>query len=289
MKTIVASDAGAAEILSFFAKKNKNEYNYLLKGTAKKIFKKNLGNFKTTSFKESLKKTKLYICGTGWQSDIHIEIIKATRFKGTKVIAYLDHWTNYKKRFLKNKKYYFPDEIWVGDEEAYKIAKKTFNIKIKKKTNFYLTHIKKKIKDKFVEKKKLSKTINILYVTEPTSKVKNKLKLYKYDYDEFSSLSFFLDKIKFLYKNFKIRLKTHPSESLKKYDNILKKYDYNIKACSSENLLNEIKKSDIVVGCNTLALHIALEAKKDVLCSIPTKQKSLLPFKQIRYLRNLVK
>ena len=269
-------------------KKNKNEYNYLLKGTAKKIFKKNLGKFKTISLKESLKKTKLYICGTGWQSDIHIQIIKATRLKSTKVIAYLDHWVNYKKRFLKNKKYYLPDEIWVGDEKAYKIAKKTFNIRVKKKTNYYLNYVKKKIKGKYEKKKKLPKTVNILYVTEPTSKVKKKFKLNKYDYDEFSSLSFFLDKIKFVYKDFKIRLKIHPSENLIKYNKILKKYNYNIKVCNSENLLNEIKNSEVVVGCNTLALHIALEAKKDVLCSIPTKQKSLLPFKQIRYLRNLV-
>ncbi len=288
MKTIVASDAGAAEILSFFAKKNKNEYNYLLKGTAKKIFKKNLGKYKTISLKESLKKTKLYICGTGWQSDIHIQIIKATRYKDIKVIAYLDHWVNYKNRFLKNNKYYLPDEIWVGDEVAYKIAKKIFSIKVKKKINYYVNHIKKNFKDKSVKKKDLSKNINILYVTEPTSKVKDKWKINKYDYDEFSSLIFFLDKIKFVYKDFKIRLKTHPSENLKKYNNILKKYDYNIEVCNSTNLLNEIKNSEVVVGCNTLALHIALVVKKDVLCSIPTKQKSLLPFKQIKYLRNLM-
>ena len=198
MKTIVASDAGAAEILSFFAKKNKNEYNYLLKGTAKKIFKKNLGKYKTISLKESLKKTKLYICGTGWQSDIHIQIIKATRYKDIKVIAYLDHWVNYKNRFLKNNKYYLPDEIWVGDEVAYKIAKKIFSIKVKKKINYYVNHIKKNFKDKSVKKKDLSKNINILYVTEPTSKVKDKWKINKYDYDEFSSLIFFLDKIKFV-------------------------------------------------------------------------------------------
>ena len=80
----------------------------------------------------------------------------------------------------------------------------------------------------------------------------------------------------------------YPSENLKKYNNILKKYDYNIEVCNSTNLLNEIKNSEVVVGCNTLALHIALVVKKDVLCSIPTKQKSLLPFKQIKYLRNLM-
>ena len=289
MKTIVASDAGAAEILSFFVKKKKYEYNYLLKGSAKKIFKKNLGKFNTISLKDSLKKTTLYICGTGWQSDIHIQVIKAARSKDIKVIAYLDHWTNYKNRFFKNNEYYFPDEIWVGDEKAYKIAKKTFNIKVKKINNYYLDYIKKEFECKFTKNKKLLKKTNILYVTEPTSKVKNnQWKLNKYDYDEFSSLIFFLNKIKFIYKNFKIRLKTHPAENPKKYNYILKKYNYNIQINKTSNLINEIKNSEVVVGCNTLALYLAIVAKKNVLCSIPTKQRSLLPFKQIKYLRNLV-
>jgi hypothetical protein len=289
MKTIVASDAGAAEILSFFVKKKKYEYNYLLKGSAKKIFKKNLGKFNTISLKDSLKKTTLYICGTGWQSDIHIQVIKAARSKDIKVIAYLDHWTNYKNRFFKNNEYYFPDEIWVGDEKAYKIAKKTFNIKVKKINNYYLDYIKKEFEYKFTKNKKLLKKTNILYVTEPTSKVKNnQWKLNKYDYDEFSSLIFFLNKIKFIYKDFKIRLKTHPAENPKKYNYILKKYNYNIQINKTSNLINEIKNSEVVVGCNTLALYLAIVAKKNVLCSIPTKQRSLLPFKQIKYLRNLV-
>jgi len=289
MKTIVASDAGAAEILSFFVKKKKYEYNYLLKGSAKKIFKKNLGKFNTISLKDSLKKTTLYICGTGWQSDIHIQVIKAARSKDIKVIAYLDHWTNYKNRFFKNNEYYFPDEIWVGDEKAYKIAKKTFNIKVKKINNYYLDYIKKEFECKFTKNKKLLKKTNILYVTEPTSKVKNnQWKLNKYDYDEFSSLIFFLNKIKFIYKDFKIRLKTHPAENPKKYNYILKKYNYNIQINKTSNLINEIKNSEVVVGCNTLALYLAIVAKKNVLCSIPTKQRSLLPFKQIKYLRNLV-
>jgi len=289
MKTIVASDAGAAEILSFFVKKKKYEYNFLLKGSAKKIFKKNLGKFNTISLKDSLKKTTLYICGTGWQSDIHIQVIKAARSKDIKVIAYLDHWTNYKNRFFKNNEYYFPDEIWVGDEKAYKIAKKTFNIKVKKINNYYLDYIKKEFECKFTKNKKLLKKTNILYVTEPTSKVKNnQWKLNKYDYDEFSSLIFFLNKIKFIYKDFKIRLKTHPAENPKKYNYILKKYNYNIQINKTSNLINEIKNSEVVVGCNTLALYLAIVAKKNVLCSIPTKQRSLLPFKQIKYLRNLV-
>ena len=32
---------------------------------------------------------------------------------GKKVISYLDHWTNYKQRFIRNNKLYLPDEIWI--------------------------------------------------------------------------------------------------------------------------------------------------------------------------------
>ena len=39
------------------------------------------------------------------------------------VISVIDHWINYKKRFFRNNKIFFPDELWVTDNYAYKIAK----------------------------------------------------------------------------------------------------------------------------------------------------------------------
>ena len=41
-----------------------------------------------------------------------------------KLIAYIDHWVEYKKRFLKDNKLIRPDEIWVSDKYAFFEAKK---------------------------------------------------------------------------------------------------------------------------------------------------------------------
>ena len=61
-----------------------------------------------------------------------------------KTISFIDHWINYKKRFYRNNKYIFPDEIWVTDMNALKLANKTFSkIDVKLKKNYYISYLKK--------------------------------------------------------------------------------------------------------------------------------------------------
>ena len=275
MKTIVASDAGASEILSFFAKKNKNKYNYLLKGTAKKIFKKNLGKFKTISLKESLKKTKLYICGTGWQSDIHIQIIKATRLKSTKVIAYLDHWVNYKKRFIRNRRKVLPDMLISSDKNSYKISKKIF-----KKTTIIkcINYYEKKIIEKI---KKLKEGEKILYFLEPFN---NKI--------EFMALKIFFQKLKKLKTiNKSIILKIHPSEKKNKYIKFLKKYEnFKVVLDNKSSIEKLISSAKYIFGLESNALAISQKANKKVFTILPLyNRKFRLPFKKIKNINKFKK
>ena len=60
------------------------------------------------------------------------------------VCAYLDHWVNYKQRFILNKKLILPNEIWVSDTLAYTIAKETFQNKLKIKKLKIIISIKQK-------------------------------------------------------------------------------------------------------------------------------------------------
>ena len=60
-----------------------------------------------------------------------------------------------------------------------------------------------------------------------------------------------------------ITLRPHPSEKIKKY-NWIKKFDkVNLKFSKNKSLLEDIFYSDIVVGCETMAMVIALLAKKE--------------------------
>jgi len=61
-------------------------------------------------------------------------------------MSFLDHWVNYKERFVRNKKFILPDYLIVTDEESKKLAARIFNkkqTKLIKIINPYLENIKK--------------------------------------------------------------------------------------------------------------------------------------------------
>ena len=155
---ISSNDAGGAELLSEYVVNNKNEYLFFLTGPSIKIFAKKIKNLKISNFNESTHKLSLVISSTGWATKNEINIIHKCKIKKIKACAFLDHWINYKKRFLRNNKLVLPDEIWVGDNLAFKLAKKLLKIMskfLKKKIIILLRQksflIKKKVKKKLLK------------------------------------------------------------------------------------------------------------------------------------------
>lgn len=185
-----------------------------------------------------------------------------------------------------------PDEIWVGDRKAKEIAQNFFpTLSIKLKKNPYFEDVKSQVKtvrSKIGNKKYTS----ILYVTEPISNwaIHNHGNEHYLGYTEKTALLFFMDNThKMGFKNPIVRIKLHPSEPVGKYDEIIKKSKLNISVSKGKDLINEINKSDIVIGCNTMALVVALLLKKRVFCSIPVSGiPHPLPFSRIKYIRDLV-
>ena len=64
------------------------------------------------------------MCSTGTSSDYEKKAMLLARKYNKKVITYLDHWVEYRERFMIRNKIFRPDEIWVSDKYAFKIAKK---------------------------------------------------------------------------------------------------------------------------------------------------------------------
>ena len=124
----------------------------------------------------------------------------------------------------------------------------------------------------------------ILYLCEPLdSHYKNKS-----FYNEKECINIFFQKIKKLGKIKKITFRPHPYESIKKYNWVLAlKKEFNITIKRNENILNEIINSDIVVGCNTVALYLAVIANKKVYTSIPNGYFCDIPSKKIDYLNKI--
>lgn len=141
---IVSHDAGGAELLSNWLLSNHDtSYLYQLSGPAIEIFQKNLGAINLVSSAQLFDKCNSLICGTSWQSTLEVQAIKKFKKEGKRTVAFLDHWVNYRERFLLDNKLILPDEIWTADLYAEQIARKCFpSTMIKKK----LMRILKKLK-----------------------------------------------------------------------------------------------------------------------------------------------
>ena len=127
---VVCCDAGGADVIScwLYISKFKN-FDFYLSGPSIKIFKSKLKKINQKK-RITLKKYDLIITGSSLKSIHEIEIIKKAKKLNILTVTFMDHWVNYKKRFFRRKKYFFPDIFVVMDSCAKKIAQKTFVNKI---------------------------------------------------------------------------------------------------------------------------------------------------------------
>ncbi len=284
---IVANDAGGANIILAWIKSKRLKFNTYLSGPAEKIFSGyNNKSYKKNSLSELIKDSDLIITGSGWQSNLEYNAIKKAKLERKKVITFLDGWTNYKERFIRKSTIILPDEVWVQDKYAYKIAKeklKKIN-KIKIVNNPYFKEIILKLKK---SKKKKNSLLNILYVTEPINKKG------KNNYKEFLPVRFFLKNIeKITNKRInKISIRTHPAEKKDKYNFLIKEFkNLPIKINMNKELYKDILENNWVVGCNTTPMIVGLLSKKKVYSSIPPNfSETKFPLKGIIKIKNIIK
>lgn len=280
MICISSNDAGGAEILSAWIKRNKNNnYVFNLSGPALKIFKKKM---KIKKNYKDIKKIKIkimkIITTTSKTSLQEINALKFAKKKKINSISILDHWVNYKERFQRNFKTILPNEIWVTDKKSLSIAKKKFKVPIKLKKNFYFIDEVKKIRKINSKEKK-----QILYVNSHLKNI----------FLEKKRILFFLNHINKIDQNCVIKIKPHPNDNLKKFNWIKKKFNSLSISISKKNekLEKLIKESKLIVGCNSMAMVIAYLCKKKVYNALPPNDKKmLLPISipNLKLLKNVI-
>lgn len=290
---IVCHDAGGAELVSNYVKNNKGKYFYVLSGPAIKIFKKNISNkIKVLDLAEAEKKTKKLLCGSSFVSKLERKAIIKFKKKKKETTVFFDHWTHYKKRLIYKKSIILPEKIWVSDKYAFSLCKSNFpKTKIVLKKNFYIENIKNEIKyKKYKNVITTKKYNNILYVSEPISEFKNKIKNFNYKNSlEYKTFKFFTNNIEILKMNkLKIIFRIHPLEKISKYKWLFG-LGLNIEFSKKKSLISDVLQSKIVVGRQTMALVVALAAKKKVIsCIPPNEQRCCLPYKGIKELRDMI-
>ena len=207
----------------------------------------------------------MLISGTGWQTDIEYSARKFAKSINIPSIAVLDHWTNYKERFVFNGRELYPDHILVSDKYAEALAQKDLpNITITQLSNLWLDNIVHKYKKNISLKSNFELPTKLLYFTEPYRQKWGDSKLIP----EFQALKYFSDKIDLLVKNKlistknkieSINIKTHPSEDISKYA----KFIYSLGLPGDlyinkyESLENSLLNAQIAFGCETQALVVA--------------------------------
>ena len=97
--------------------------------------------FRNTNLEQSIKKCDWAITGSGLSKHEYLGI-KYSKNNRKFVVTFLDHWIHYKLRFIRGNIIQYPDEIWVGDIYAYKMALELFeDIPIIYQENMYIENI----------------------------------------------------------------------------------------------------------------------------------------------------
>ncbi len=286
---VVAHDAGAANHIAAWLGGNRRE-NYFgaLDGPAKAIFAERCPWLENGRFEKLIPASRVLISGTGWASTLEHDARRLAKDAGCRSIAVIDHWTDYRERFTRSGQEILPDEIWVSDDYAEQLAQREFpSIKVSRLQNAYLERLAGEVREMQVSSSG-ARPDKVLYLLEPIRDEWGALP----QAGEFMALEFFIDHLAALGldESASIRLRPHPSDPSGKYDRwISARPGLNLTLDDTRSLAASLAWADVVVGCQTYAMVVALAAGKQVVCSIPPGMpRCVLPQKNITHLARLV-
>lgn len=290
---LVSHDAGGAEILSSWLNRAHCPASVVVAGPAESIFRRKCPQAELLSLDEALAKSTWVLSGTGWQSGFERQAIARGRALGKKTVAFLDHWVNYRERFDEGGRSVLPDEIWVGDVDAERIARPLFEqTPVFLKSNPYVDDLLTEIANKHTAESE-SVMNRILYVCEPIAdharaRFGNE---HHWGYTEQDALRFFLNNVTTLgLPADAITIRPHPFEQEGKYKWADGLSPLPIEFGGGKTLLEETLTCDIVVGCESMAMVVGLLAGKRVICAIPPGGRPCqLPHGDIEHLQQLVR
>ena len=280
---VACNDAGSANLIIDWLKAMPAvSVRAHLDGPAKELWYRVFPETVNYNINDALQGCAMLLSGTGWASNLEHNARKAALKKGVFTVAVIDQWVNYEERFNREGAKILPDEIWVVDEFGFALAGAKFpNTRIRLLPNYYMDE-QVKIVQKHQRETVDTEMVNILYALEPI----------RQDWIENQSCPGEFQALDYLVNNSNkisnIRLRVHPSESSDKYLNWISKQNLKIHMSENNSLGQDIAWSDVVVGCQTYVLVVALTASKRVISTLPPYAPPLLlPYPEIEELRRL--
>lgn len=280
---VVAHDAGGANLLASYCKRKPDNYRYYLKGPAKEIFKKSLSIESEDNLDSFISECHIFLCGTSGRSDLERTVIAHARILKKETTAILDHWVNYRERFVQSGKLVIPNKLITVDNYAYQIAKEAFpDCAIIKMQNLYLEDFC----DHYFE---ISAQLygnpksEILFISEGFDEQNVEDKSYKNkDLEYFEK--FILIKSRLFDSNLSLRIRLHPSEEpskVQQYKEICPEVLY---SDSSVDLAMDLSRAKCVVGISSMALVLANACGIQTFSLLESSKESRIPISGIKYL-----
>jgi hypothetical protein len=224
------------------------------------LWQRRFGTRATLTPEQAIEGAAALLTGTGWASDLEHHARKVAASQGLRSAAVVDHWVNYRERFVRSDEEVLPDEIWVTDEYALALAREEFpGLAINLKPNLYL-------EEQVAKAPPLTDADrDVLFVAEPT-----RTDWGKGTPGEFQALDYFLSRRADLGipEGARIRIRPHPSERPDKYDAFANAQP-SVAIDRSEDLANALDGARWVVGCESYALVVALHAGRCAISALP--------------------
>jgi hypothetical protein len=222
------------------------------------------------------------VTGTGWASGVEHEARVAARAHRVRSIALVDHWVNYRERFVRDGAEVLPDEIWVTDAHAEAEARHRIpEVPTRRVPNLYLAE-----QVAGLPPPETITQAELLYVAEPARATWG-----RDTPGEFQALDWFLASLPALDlpQPLTIRLRPHPSDPPGKYDAYLGDDGARrVVLDASADLREALARARWVAGCESFALVVALEARRTVYCTLPPWAPSCrLPHERLVHLKHL--
>jgi hypothetical protein len=289
MRLVACHDAGGAELVSSWLRRNgSDDCLFLLQGPALGIFERKLGALPMVCLDEGLARATSLLCGTSWQSMLELEAIDAARARRIRSVAFLDHWVNYRERFGRSSHLRMPDELWVADDAAFRLAMSEFpGTPITVVGNPYFEDLRSELAT-LPPVAPPGAPLDVLYICEPAGDFGHMaLEVSTIGYDEHEALRFFLQRLHRLGAPVRrVVVRPHPSEPSGKYDWAVDFCGLPVRIGGKASLVDEIAASDVVAGVESMALVIGLLAGRRVISAIPPDGRPcVLPLPGIEFLR----
>lgn len=262
----------------------------VLAGPAVAIFARKLGPIEVTDPGKAMNECDWVLCGSSYPSDFELNFLAKAKARGKHSVVFLDHWINYRERFRRNGTETLPDEIWVGDADAERIARESLpDMPVTLVKNPYFEDLRADLNSRRGRLRR-SKKVRALFLSQP---------IHRYSpldgsdianaYTEHEALRYLFAHISSLEKRVdEVMIRLHPSELPDKYDWAVGAFEPPVLIDEDRELIDAILSADYVLGMDSMAMVVGLLAKKEVICCIPQGHKACrLPHEKIKFLKNM--